>query len=62
MKAWIDEQLKKNNNRPILRLFLTGLKGQLTQTSSKPYGYYPKLISAALSLCFAKWLTDLYTS
>jgi hypothetical protein len=60
IKEWVDRQLSKAKSKPLLRLFLLGLKGQLEQSRSKPYSFYPRAISAVLSLCFAKWLTDFY--
>lgn len=60
LKDWIQQKLRKANNQPLWRLFLLGLKGQLDQSKTKPYSFYPRVISAILSLCFAKWLTDFY--
>lgn len=61
MKNWIDKKLKSSQDKPLLRLFLLGLKGQISSEKSKPYSFYPRLISAVLSIAFAKWMTDLYT-
>lgn len=60
MKNWVENQLKKATLKPLMRLFLIGLKGQLDNKTSKPYSFYPRLFSAVLSVCFAKWLTDFY--
>jgi len=60
IKKLIDKQLASAKNQPLLKLFLLGVKGQVEQKKAKPYGFYPRIISAALSICFAKWLADLY--
>ena len=59
VRQWIDKQLKNSEGKPLLRLFLLGAKGQLKHKGSKPYGFYPKVISAVLSLAFAKWISDI---
>lgn len=60
LKEWVTKKLMKSDNKPLMKLFLLGLKGQLQREKTKPYGFYPRAISMILSLCFAKWLTDLY--
>jgi hypothetical protein len=59
LREWVDKKLSSSEGKPLLRLFLLGAKGQLKHKGSKPYGFYPRVISAFLSLCLAKWLSDI---
>ena len=60
VKQWVEKKLANAATSPLMRLFLIGLNAQISRTTSRPYGFYPRLISVGLSLCFAKWLTGLY--
>jgi hypothetical protein len=60
LKDWVERKLKTSQDKPLLRLFLLGAKGQLEHNKPKPYGFYPRIISVMLTLCFGKWLVDFY--
>lgn len=53
---WAKKQLDKEKINPLWRLFLTGVKGQMETTASKPYGYYTHILSLFAMLSFGLYV------
>jgi hypothetical protein len=56
----IDQWLIKIENRPkpLMKLFLKGIKGRLEITYSRPYNFYISVGSLILTFAFAKYLVS----
>jgi hypothetical protein len=58
IKNWIERQLNQAINKPLLKLFLLGIKGQLETKKSKPYNHYLRIFGWVLSYAFARYIVD----